>query len=122
MKDDERTSNFLLGVLVGGFIAGITALLFAPTSGKKLRKKISNKAEDFYEDAQEYIETGKEKADEMVQTVASDFSEIMKSLKKGMELAAKDGDGMTEDLLNATHQSIEKHQWMLNAFLGEGNK
>ena len=66
--------------------------------------------------------TGKEKADEMVKTVASDFGEIMKSLKKGMELAAKDGDDMTEDLLNATYQSIEKHQWMLNAFLGEDNK
>ena len=66
--------------------------------------------------------TGKEKTDEMVKTVASDFGEIMKSLKKGMELAAKDGDGMTEDLLNATYQSIEKHQWMLNAFLGEDNK
>ena len=66
--------------------------------------------------------TGKEKADEMVKTIANDFGEIMKSLKKGMELAAKDGDGMTEDLLNATHQSIEKHQWMLHAFLGEGNK
>ncbi len=66
--------------------------------------------------------TGEEKADEMVKTIASDFGEIMKSLKKGMELAAKDDDGMTEDLLNATHQSIEKHQWMLNAFLGEDNK
>ena len=29
---------------------------------------------------------------------------------------------MTEDLLNAIYQSIEKHQWMLNAFLGEDNK
>ena len=66
--------------------------------------------------------TGKEKEDDMVKNVVDDFSKIMKSLKKGMELAAKDGDDMTEDLLNATYQSIEKHQWMLNAFLGEDNK
>lgn len=66
--------------------------------------------------------TGKEKEDDMVKNVVDDFGEIMKSLKKGMELAAKDGDDMTEDLLNATYQSIEKHQWMLNAFLGEANK
>jgi starvation-inducible DNA-binding protein len=65
---------------------------------------------------------GTEKADEMVQAIAKDFGEIMKSLKKGMELAAENGDSMTEDLLNATYQSIEKHQWMLNAFLGEDNK
>ena len=66
--------------------------------------------------------TGSEKAEGMVQTLVDDFDKIMKSLKKGMELAAKDGDDMTEDLLNATYQSIEKHQWMLNAFLGEDNK
>lgn len=65
--------------------------------------------------------TGKETTEEMVDTVAKDFAKIMKSLKKGMDEAAKDGDDMTEDLLNATYQSIEKHQWMLNAFLGDTN-
>ncbi|WP_342505800.1 Dps family protein [Sporosarcina sp. FSL K6-2383] len=65
---------------------------------------------------------GKEQSEEMVQTIANDYGEMMKSLKKGMELAGQTGDDMTEDILNATYQSIEKHQWMLNAFLGEGNK
>ena len=64
---------------------------------------------------------GDEKADKMVATIVDDFSSIMESLKKGMDEAAKVGDDMTEDLLNATYQSIEKHQWMLNAFLGEDN-
>lgn len=64
---------------------------------------------------------GDEKADKMVATIVDDFSAIMESLKKGMDEAAKVGDDMTEDLLNATYQSIEKHQWMLNAFLGEDN-
>lgn len=64
---------------------------------------------------------GKEKSDKMVATVVDDFDKIMTSLKKGMDEAAKEGDDMTEDLLNAIYQSIEKHQWMLNAFLGENN-
>lgn len=66
--------------------------------------------------------TGKEKSDDMVKSLVDDFDAIMKSLKKGMDLAVKDGDDRTEDLLNATYQSVEKHQWMLNAFLGEDNK
>lgn len=65
---------------------------------------------------------GNEKANDMVQALVDDFDKIMKSLKKGMELAAKDQDDMTEDMLNAVYQSIEKHQWMLNAFLGETNE
>src|SRR5690606_39127534 len=63
--------------------------------------------------------TSQENSDEMVQTVVSDFDKIMKSLKKGMELAAADNDDMTEDMLNAIHQNLEKHSWMLSAFLGE---
>lgn len=65
--------------------------------------------------------TGEENTDEMVATIVDDFNKIMVSLKKGMVEAAQDGDDMTEDLLNAIYQSIEKHQWMLNAFLGEAN-
>lgn len=63
--------------------------------------------------------TSQENSDEMVQTVVSDFDKIMKSLKNGMELAAADNDDMTEDMLNAIHQNLEKHSWMLSAFLGE---
>lgn len=66
--------------------------------------------------------SGKESTEQMVATVVKDFDTIMKSLKKGMDEAAKDEDDMTEDLLNAVYQSIEKHQWMLNAFLGDTNE
>jgi starvation-inducible DNA-binding protein len=66
--------------------------------------------------------TGIEKSDDMVKSIAADYGEIMKSLKTGMDLAAQDGDDMTEDILNAIYQSIEKHQWMLRAFLGDANK
>lgn len=65
--------------------------------------------------------TGSEDADEMVKVIANDFDATMKSLKKGMDLAANAEDDRTEDLLNAIYQSIEKHQWMLNAFLGQRN-
>lgn len=54
----------------------------------------------------------------MVETIVEDFKTIMKALKKAMETAAEEDDDRTEDLLNATYQSLEKHTWMLNAFLG----
>ncbi|MEK4627557.1 MAG: Dps family protein [Solibacillus sp.] len=62
--------------------------------------------------------TGKETTEEMVQSTISDFETIMKALKTAMETAAEEGDDRTEDLLNANYQSLEKHAWMLNAFLG----
>ncbi|QMT18551.1 DNA starvation/stationary phase protection protein [Planococcus maritimus] len=63
--------------------------------------------------------TSSESAEQMVDTIVSDYDKIMKSLKKGMELASQDGDDMTEDMFNAIHQNLEKHSWMLSAFLGE---
>ncbi|ANU23766.1 Dps family protein [Planococcus donghaensis] len=63
--------------------------------------------------------SSKESAEEMVDILVSDYDKIMKSLKKGMRLAAEDGDDMTEDMFNALHQNLEKHSWMLSAFLGE---
>lgn len=62
---------------------------------------------------------GKETAEQMVATIVADFKTIMQALNETMSIAADDGDDRTEDMLNAMYQSIEKHTWMLNAYLGE---
>ncbi|MFY3792188.1 Dps family protein [Ureibacillus sp. MALMAid1270] len=62
--------------------------------------------------------SGNETSEEMVQTIIDDFKKVMKLLKESMNQAAEDGDERTEDMLNATYQSLEKHNWMLTAYLG----
>ncbi|MBR3206123.1 MAG: DNA starvation/stationary phase protection protein [Bacillus sp. (in: Bacteria)] len=61
---------------------------------------------------------GNESAEQMVKNLYDDFSNIAEELKRGMELAAEVGDETTGDMLLAFHQSIEKHNWMLKAYLG----
>jgi len=63
--------------------------------------------------------SGSENAEEMVQAIIDDFQSTMKLIKEAMEEAANQGDDRTEDMLNATFQSLEKHVWMLSAFLGK---
>ncbi|MER2107352.1 MAG: Dps family protein [Solibacillus sp.] len=63
--------------------------------------------------------SGKESAEEMVEQTIVDFKLVMDAINKGMELASAAGDDRTEDLLNAQYQSLEKHTWMLTAFLGK---
>ena len=43
---------------------------------------------------------------------------MAEELKSGMELADEVNDETTGDMLLAIHQSIEKHNWMLKAYLG----
>ncbi|MEK5186010.1 DNA starvation/stationary phase protection protein [Solibacillus sp. FSL R5-0691] len=63
--------------------------------------------------------SGKEETEEMVAILIKDFNTIMDALNKAMETASEEGDDRTEDLLNAQFQSLEKHTWMLNAYLGK---
>ncbi|MGZ9699600.1 Dps family protein [Bacillus safensis] len=61
---------------------------------------------------------GNESAEQMVKNLYDDFSNIAEELKQGMDLAAEVGNETTGDMLLAIHQSIEKHNWMLKAYLG----
>nr|WP_263325138.1 Dps family protein [Neobacillus sp. Marseille-Q6967] len=60
-----------------------------------------------------------ETASEMVQSVVNDFSIIIGELKEGMSLAGEHDDETTGDMLLAIHSDLEKHVWMLKAFLGK---
>jgi starvation-inducible DNA-binding protein len=62
--------------------------------------------------------SGNESAEEMVQSVSSDFSLLIGELKEGMSVAEQENDEITGDMLLAIHSSLEKHVWMLKAYLG----
>ena len=38
-----KASGFLTGILLGGLLGGVTALLYAPYSGRKMRKVLKIK-------------------------------------------------------------------------------
>lgn len=62
---------------------------------------------------------GQESADQMVQSIINDFSTIIGELKEGMSLAEEMNDETTGDMFLAIHSGLEKHVWMLKAFLGK---
>jgi starvation-inducible DNA-binding protein len=63
--------------------------------------------------------TGKEDAQQMIQTLADDFEVICNELTEGISLAEENDDQPTADLLVHIRTSLEKHRWMFEAFLGE---
>ena len=67
MRDhDSSSKSFLLGALIGGAVGAITALLFAPKSGRELRRDIVESSTDIYDKASDFVNTtvteGKHKA------------------------------------------------------------
>ncbi|OGX68397.1 MAG: DNA starvation/stationary phase protection protein [Paenibacillus sp. RIFOXYA1_FULL_44_5] len=61
---------------------------------------------------------GNEDANGMVASIVKDFETVLSELKDGMLLAEKEGDQTTGDMFLAIYSSLEKHTWMLSAFLG----
>ncbi len=81
-KDNQKYSAFVTGFFAGGLIGSIFAMLYTPMSGKKLRRKISNAKEDLIEDMNEYYETGKEKAEEIVKESKKKAEHLIEEAKK----------------------------------------
>ncbi|NWL89905.1 MULTISPECIES: Dps family protein [unclassified Paenibacillus] len=61
--------------------------------------------------------TGNETPDQMVAAIVADFEVLDKELREGMSIAEEVGDEATSDLLLGVVSTLEKHRWMLNAFL-----
>lgn len=62
---------------------------------------------------------GGETASEMVKAIVEDFTIMIQELRQGMQLAEEADDETTGDMLLAIHSSLEKHVWMLKAYLGK---
>jgi starvation-inducible DNA-binding protein len=73
---------------------------------------------EYLESASVREASGNETAEEMVQSISSDFSLLVGELKEGMDIAEKANDEITGDMLLAIHSTLEKHVWMLKAYLG----
>lgn len=54
---------------------------------------------------------------EMVQSVKNDFTILIGKLQQGIELMEEAKDDVTVDMLIDFKNSLEKHNWMLRAFL-----
>ncbi|PYZ93277.1 DNA starvation/stationary phase protection protein [Salipaludibacillus keqinensis] len=63
---------------------------------------------------------GDKNSEEMVRALISDFDQLAKELKEDVEALEEDADDeTTADMLIEIRQSVEKHTWMLRAFLGK---
>lgn len=63
--------------------------------------------------------SGNESPDDMVAAIVADFEVLDKELREGMSIAEEAGDEATSDLLLGVVSTLEKHRWMLNAYLGK---
>jgi gas vesicle protein len=60
-KEDDNGAAVLMSFLIGGIVGAGLALLFAPYSGRKMRGRIADMAEDVKDYAADYTKKLKDK-------------------------------------------------------------
>jgi len=63
----ESGGSFLKGILFGGLVGAVVALLYAPKSGKALREDIKKKSGELKKDADILFEEAKNRATELIE-------------------------------------------------------
>ena len=114
-----KNSGFLLGALIGGSAAAITALLLAPESGKELRARLAKQLDDVLDTTADYNDQVADKADDFKKIaqekaiqLTKQSEEIAHLLKEKTGLASNelyaDLKDQVVDLTNKVKNSVQK--------------
>jgi gas vesicle protein len=103
MANGQRGKDLLLGVIVGGVIGALTALLAAPKSGRELRNDITEQVNTVSEKTQQAVNTVSDKTSEWVgkvQEAAKDVIESVRSWRENSEEPTDEGHTADFELID----------------------
>lgn len=66
-QENDKFGYFASGLLLGAVIGSIVGILYAPDSGRRTRKRIQRKSDEFLDDAVTYAKQSRDKAEEIVE-------------------------------------------------------
>lgn len=81
----KNNSGFFLGALFGAAVAGVTALLYAPKSGKELRADLQDELDTLLERASDYSDYAVERGVEMYDAASEATEDIKVNLKESAQ-------------------------------------
>ena len=74
--------SFIIGTVIGGLVGSVTALLFAPKSGDKMRKDVAKRYHNVSEKTQDLMEDVCDKAKVIAEDAKEAASSILKERRK----------------------------------------
>jgi gas vesicle protein len=100
MANEKNGFNkgLFIGLLAGGAIGAIAALLTAPKSGKELRSDLKKKANDLKDEASDFVDTARAKAAESLSRTQQRTAEIAADVKEGAEQLLDDADDVLSSI------------------------
>lgn len=125
-EDNGMSKGLLIGLLAGGVLGAVIALLYAPKPGKELRADIKNKAGEIIDDAEEYINVAKSKAVDIINEGKKRSENLITEAKKRAESLLGDAEKILSDAKERVGTEESKLKSAVragaDAFRGEKNK
>ncbi len=100
MAQNEQSGvlkGLVIGLLTGGALGALLALLYAPKSGKELRADIRERADGLLEGADEMVQAAKSQAGKIVSDAKARSSQLITEAKKEADTLLHDADKVLSD-------------------------
>jgi len=107
--------GLVLGLLAGGTIGAVLALLYAPKSGRELRADLKERADDLIGGADEYMQSAKTRAGELVSEAKKRSETLITEAQKRAESLLSDADKIISDARQKTAPIVEEGARVKNA-------
>lgn len=101
-KQDKKLSfkAFVVGAVLGGIAGSVTALLFAPKSGKEMREDLGEQTVTLKQKSSSLAQLAKEKSSDLAKTVGDQSSTVVSKVKE-WQILPKGKDHLEEDTIEA---------------------
>lgn len=113
-RNMNTAKGFMIGVLAGGTIGAIVALLTAPKSGKQLRGDINQRTNEYLDEAGNFFTETKNKASDMITKGKKKYTALMHGVKSKPGEILNDAEQFfneakvkTKDVLQTGKEKIE---------------
>jgi gas vesicle protein len=79
---ETKKSGLLLGIVIGGAVGAVSALLIAPKSGTEMREDISNKYRSLNDKTQQLAANIGQKTQDIADTISSQTTSLVDKAKE----------------------------------------
>jgi gas vesicle protein len=110
------SGDFLKGMLIGGMVGAVVALLYAPKSGKETREEIGKKADELAGKAKEEYDLALEKSKKTFQGAMDRLKELEGIAKKKVE----EVEDQVQELAEKSKETVETSKSRLKKAIDAG--
>ncbi|MDN6293466.1 MAG: YtxH domain-containing protein [Alkalibacterium sp.] len=109
-----EVKGFVLGTFVGAAVAGITALLLAPKSGKEVRSDIKEQGIKTKDQAKDYVDKAKDKGLELKDSISKKSDDYMEDASENYEELSDEAEKNLDKIKKQAKDTAEKVKAKMN--------